>query len=246
MKCALGISVLCLPLVLACGGGNTPACFEGPSVDLDMRAQTALPWNAPRPVVSAEVCVEAPFDCGCFPVDSNGFATLPLPPDAEVTTVIRADGYVPNLGLVATGTRDFSLAVRLSRTDEFDFVFASLGLTMDASAGHVGVGLLPATGGDASGAIMVLSRLSDGATYDPTYFVARVPAPAATATDADGLALFFNVPPGRYELSSTALTGCGAVETGLPRMDADGALRAIEVEVRAGMISAVSAVQCGR
>lgn len=210
-----------------------------------MRAQTTLPWNAPRPVAGAEVCVEAPMDCGCELVGDDGFATLALPPGAEVTTVIRADGYVPNLGLVATGSRDFSLAVRLSRTDEFDFVFTSVGLTMDPAAGHVGVGLLPATGGDASGATMTLTSLGDGTTYAATYFTARVPDVAATVTDTDGLAFFFNVPPGRYELTSDALATCGAVETGLPRMDGAGGLRAIEVEVRAGMISAVSAVQCG-
>lgn len=210
-----------------------------------MRAQTTLPWNSPRPVVGAEVCVQAPMDCGCVPVDDTGFATLALPPNSEVTTLIQADGYVPNLGLVATGTRDFSLAVRLSRSDEFDFVFNSLGLTMDPAAGNVGVGLLPATGGDASGATMSLTSLADGTTFTPSYFVARVPDASATATDTDGLAFFFNVPPGRYELTSDGLAGCGAVETGLPRRDAAGDLRAIEVEVRAGMICAASAVSCG-
>jgi len=245
VKSSLTWVVCASALALACGGGGQPACFDGPTVSLDMRAQTTLPWNAPRPVVGAEICVEAPTDCGCVPVDETGFATLTLPPEAEATTLIRADGYVPNLGLVATGTRDFSLAVRLSRTDEFDFVFTSLGLTMDSTAGHVGVGLLPATDGDASGATMTLTSLADGSTYDPTYFVARVPDASATQTDVDGLGFFFNIPPGRYELSSSALAGCGAVETGLPRLDAAGDLRAIEVEVRAGIISAASAVPCG-
>ena len=241
--CALS---LLLSVSSACGGGGAPACFDGPTIALDMRAQTTLPWNAPRPVPGAEICIEAPTDCGCQPVDATGYATLDLPTNSEVTTLIQADGYVPNLGLVATGTDDFTLAVRMSPVDEFAFVFSTLGLTNDPTAGHVGGGLLPATGGDASGATMTLTSLADATTYDPTYFVARVPNASATATDTDGLAFFFNLPPGRYELSSSALAGCGAVETGLPRFDTGGALRAIEVEVRAGMISAVSAVQCGR
>jgi len=136
--------------------------------------------------------------------------------------------------------------VRLSRTDEFDFVLSTLGLTSDPSAGHVGVGLLPATGGDSSGFTVSLVSLADGTVYDATYLVSRVPDASATTTGTDGLGLFFNIPPGRYELTSDALSGCGAVETGLPRVDGSGALSGIEVEVRAGMISAASAVQCGR
>lgn len=225
--------------------GDASVCPEGETVTMNVRVQTVLPWADPRPVSGAEVCLEGPTPCDCVLADDEGFATLQVPANSEVTVVMSADRTLPNIGQRITTDTDVALAARLTRQTDFGIFLGLVMMNMVDGRGHIGIGFLKAPGGDSSGATVSLLSLDDGSMHNAIYIAGLGPDLTATATDEEGLAFFLNVPPGRYSITSNFFANCAAVESGWPRLRA-GQIESVEVVVQAGAITGMSAVNCNR
>jgi hypothetical protein len=228
-------------------GSSGPSPFDGGAVNLEIRAVAAIPLGpgAP-PIADAEACLVGPVTGSCVNTDTQGFASLPVPANGEITVIVAKDGSLSNVAHRVTAEADVTLASRMTSDAQFDFLFSFVAPQVrDLSRGHVGIGLFPPMGGNASGAMVELVPLDGGSAVSPIYFTnMMVPDLMLTSTSSNGLAFFLNVQPGRYEVRSTHLAYC-VIESGWPRSETPGGpVRGIELEVRANMITGVSGVQC--
>lgn len=233
---------LSLAVVAAgCGGDR---CFDKEPVELELRAVGVLPFDDPDPLEGAEVCLSEPVECGCATTNESGFARIDVPSGEEILVTISKDMRMTNIVQRVVATEDISVDVRITRRSDFEAVGDLIMDPIDPSMGHVGIGLLPPSGGSAAGAQVTLHSSDGDAEPQPVYFDNLVPKTDRDSTDDSGLAFFVNVPPGEYEVQSESLPQCAAVESGLERRNEDGSLVAMEVEVRGDAITQASAVQC--
>lgn len=142
--------------------------------------------------------------------DAQGRVTLTLP----MTPGLGFDGFLEVTGstivptyyylypyLVAGGAT-YSLPIIAPNTQG---IFAlALGTQVDPTKGHLGLSFRDCAGNQAPG-VQFTSNLSDAGTIR-NYIISRFPSATATATDADGVGGFVNVPPGTATITAN-LTG---------------------------------------
>lgn len=227
----------CEPAPPYCGGFEDSLTYELRLSRLTLDISDLVP-------VEGELCIELPHTCECIPTDADGLIRIDAPRNTEILGSVRAVGYATTILVHTSGEADRFAELRVIDRPTLAILAGSIGDRIDRTRGQLAMRAAPAEGADVTGSVFVLRNVDTGELARVIYTAGGVPSLEATSSDDTGVMLGLNLPPGRYEVESPVLATCGVVDAGWPRYDAEGRLRALELEVRADSVTLIDALRC--
>jgi len=153
------------------------------------------------PLAGVQVCVY-PSTTGCATTAADGTYSLMVPATGPSGVTFTLNGYVPVLQEI-TPPEPIGVDFQLIPAATAGILATLLHISLDETKGlFATIAVDPGTGMPLSGVSFTVTP-APGAGTGPYYVSGGFPDPQATATSADGSALYLNVPVGDYTVTAT-------------------------------------------